>query len=531
MIVRRAPEVPPALTLPDFKHQVLGTRQRFGLVLGPIAFLLVLAAPLPTLDAPAQAVLAVGTLMAVWWLSEALPLPATALLPLVLFPLLSVKSTNATAPSYMNRNILLFMGGFFLAMAMQRWRLHRRIALFIVGTVGTGGRRLVLGFMVATAFLSMWISDTATTMMMLPIVLAVILEVAPGARVGGPPDASVEVTEEQATSSALLLGIAYAALIGGLATLVGTPPNIVLAGTFSTLYPDAPPIGFFQWMMVGLPLTFLFLPAAWFYLTRIAYKVPKGPVSKAGQEALAEQRRNLGPASRGEVGVGIIFLLTALGWVWRADIQFGFVTIPGWTTLLGLQGLDDATVAIAASLLLFSIPTDLQKGHFLLDWHWAVRIPWGVLLLFGGGIALAGGFADTGLAAWIGERLQVLGRVPIPLMVIMVCILMTFHTEITSNTATATVFMPVMGATAVALQADPLLLMIPATFSASCAFMLPVATPPNAIVFGSGRITLPEMARAGFAMNWIGATLIPLITYLLAIPVFKILLGGLPPWA
>jgi sodium-dependent dicarboxylate transporter 2/3/5 len=273
MIVKRTPEVPPALKLPDLKRQVLGTRRRLGLVLGPIAFLLVLAAPLPTLDAPAQAVLAVGTLMAVWWLTEALPLAATALLPLVLFPLLSIKSTNATAPSYMNRNIILFMGGFFLAMAMQRWRLHRRIALFIVGTVGTGGRRLVLGFMIATAFLSMWISDTATTMMMLPIVLAVILEVSPGARIGG-SDTPVEFTEEQATSSALLLGIAYAALIGGLATLVGTPPNIVLAGAFSTLYPDAPPIGFFQWMMVGLPLTVLFLPVAWFYLTRVAYMVP-----------------------------------------------------------------------------------------------------------------------------------------------------------------------------------------------------------------------------------------------------------------
>lgn len=528
MIVKRAPEIPPALKTPDLKLQVLGRRRKFGLLLGPVAFFLVLVAPLPTLEAPAQAVLAVGTLMAIWWLSEALPLAATALLPLVLFPLLSINSTNATAPSYMNRNILLFMGGFFLAMAMQRWRLHRRIALFIVGTVGTGGRRLVLGFMIATAFLSMWISDTATTMMMLPIVLAVILEVAPGAR--GGTDAGAEVSEEQATSSALLLGIAYASLIGGLATLVGTPPNIVLAGTFSTLYPNAPPIGFFQWMMVGLPLTFLFLPAAWFYLTRIAYKVPAGPLSEAGQEALTEQRRNLGALSRGEVGVGIIFLLTALGWVWRADLNFGFITIPGWTTLLGLEGVNDATVAIAAALLLFSIPTDLKKGHFLLDWHWAIRIPWGVLLLFGGGIALAGGFADTGLAAWIGERLQVLGRVPVPLMVIMACVLMTFLTEITSNTATATVFMPVMGATAVALNSDPLLLMIPATLSASCAFMLPVATPPNAIVFGSGRITLPEMAKAGFAMNWIGAILIPLVTYLLAIRVFHIMLGGLPPW-
>ncbi len=529
MIISRAPDAPSALSQPEPKPPVLDTRRRLGLVIGPAAFLLIMVAPIPSLNPPAQAVLAVAALMAIWWLSEALPLAATALLPLVLFPILSVKSTIATAPSYMNQNILLFMGGFFIAMAMQRWSLHRRIALFIVGKVGTGGRRLVLGFMVATASLSMWISDTATAMMMLPIVLAVILEIAPD-RKRDNGEASPSTEEGDATASALLLGIAYAALIGGLATLVGTPPNIILAGTFSTLYPDAPPIGFFQWMMVGLPLTMVFLPAAWFYLTRFAFKVPKEPVSKAGQESLARQRRELGPICRGEVGVGIIFLLTAIGWVWRADIQLGFLTIPGWSTLLGIEGVTDATVAIAASLLLFSIPTDMKKGHFLLDWHWAVRIPWGVLILFGGGIALAGGISDTGLASWIGERLQVLGRIPVPLMVLLVCVMITFLTEITSNTATATVFMPVMGATAIALQADPLLLMIPATLSASCAFMLPVATPPNAIVFGSGRITLPEMARAGFAMNWIGAILIPLVAYLIAVPVFHILLGGLPPW-
>jgi len=535
MVIRRAPEIPPALSLPGIRSDTLGTRRRLGLVIGPVVFLLILVAPIPTLATPAQAVLAVASLMAIWWLSEALPLAATALLPLVLFPILGVKSTAVTAPAYMNRNILLFMGGFFIAMAMQRWNLHRRIALFIVSRVGTGGRRLVLGFMIATAALSMWISDTATAMMMLPIVLAVILEIAPsryrndeGFGSGEPPQTATD--DAEATASALLLGIAYAALIGGIATLVGTPPNIVLAGTFSTLYPDAPPIGFFQWMMVGLPLTIVFLPAAWFYLTRVAFKVPARAISEAGEEALIRQRRELGLLSRGELGTGIIFLLTAIGWVWRADLNLGFMTISGWSTILGLEGVSDATVAIGAALLLFSIPTDLKRGHFLLDWQWAVRIPWGVLILFGGGIALAGGFADTGLAVWIGERLQVLGKIPVPLMVLMVCVLMTFLTEITSNTATATVFMPVMGATAVALNADPLLLMIPATMSASCAFMLPVATPANAIVFGSGRITLPEMARAGFAMNWIGAILIPLVAYLIAVPVFRILLGGLPSW-
>ncbi len=526
MAIKRAPEIPPTLSLPGIRSDTLDTRRRLGLVIGPAVFLLILVAPIPSLATPAQAVLAVAALMAIWWLSEALPLAATALLPLVLFPILSVKSTAATAPSYMNRNILLFMGGFFIAMAMQRWNLHRRIALFIVNRVGTGGRRLVLGFMIATAALSMWISDTATAMMMLPIVLAVILEISPPGRredesvevetsaadTESDPEPSVSAEEADATASALLLGIAYAALIGGIATLVGTPPNIVLAGTFSTLYPDAPPIGFFQWMMVGLPLTIVFLPTAWFY------------------EALDRQRRELGPLSRGELGTGIIFVLTAIGWVWRADLNLGFMTISGWSTLLGLEGVSDATVAIGAALLLFAIPTDLKKGHFLLDWQWAVRIPWGVLILFGGGIALAGGFADTGLASWVGERLQVLGKIPVLLMVLLVCVLMTFLTEITSNTATATVFMPVMGATAVALQADPLLLMIPATMSASCAFMLPVATPANAIVFGSGRITLPEMARAGFAMNWIGAILIPLVAYLIAVPVFRILLGGLPSW-
>ncbi len=533
MVVKRAPEVPPTVRALDPAFEIMGRRRHWGLFLGPITFLVILAAPIPGLEGPAQAVLAVGALMAVWWLTEALPLAATALLPLVLFPLLRVAGTSDTAPSYMNRNILLFMGGFFLAMAMQRWRLHRRIALFIVSKVGTGGRRLVLGFMIATAFLSMWISDTATAMMMLPIVLAVIIQISPDEPEQKDVSAD-EVTgrddEADATASALLLGMAYAALIGGVATLVGTPPNIVFAGAVSSLYPDAPPISFFQWMMVGLPLTIVFLPLAWLYLTRIAFKVPKEPISTAGMDALREQHQQLGPLSRGELGVGIIFLLTALGWVWRADLNFGIIAIPGWSTLLGLEGVNDATVAIAASILLFTIPTDMKKGHFLLDWQWAVRIPWGILLLFGGGIALAGGIADTGLAGWIGERLQVLGRVPIILMVFMVCVLITFLTEITSNTATATVFMPIMGATAVALNANPLLLMIPAALSASCAFMLPVATPANAIVFGSGRITLPQMAKAGFGLNWMGAILIPTVIYLLAIPVFKIMLGGLPSW-
>ncbi|MFO7768429.1 MAG: SLC13 family permease [bacterium] len=504
----------------------LGRRQRWGLPAGPAAFLLVLVLPIESLPDPAQGVLATGVIMAVWWLTEALPLAATALLPLVLFPILGVQSTAETAPAYMDRNIILFMGGFFLAMAMQRWRLHRRIALAIVAAVGSGGRRLVLGFMAATAFLSMWISNTATAMMMLPIVMAIILELVPAGR-----DPGESTVEGHPLAAALLLGVAYAASIGGVATLVGTPPNIVFAGALGSLYPEAPPIGFFQWMMVGLPLSMVFLGIAWLYLTRIAYRVPAGPISQAGRDALRQQRRGLGPWSRGEAAVGVVFLLTALGWIWRADLQLGVVTIPGWTTLLGLTGVDDATVAIGASIFLFAIPTDLEEGWFLLDWHWARRIPWGVLLLFGGGIALAGGFSGSGLAAWVGERLQVLGRVPIPVMVFLVCVLMTFLTEVTSNTATATVFMPVMAATAVALTTDPLLLMVPAALSASCAFMLPVATPPNAIVFGSGRISLPEMARAGFALNWVGTVLIPIFVYLLAVPVFGLVLSGLPGWA
>jgi sodium-dependent dicarboxylate transporter 2/3/5 len=529
MIVPRTPEPLPALAAPDPAIEVMGPRRRFGLVTGPLLFALILVMPIAGLDRAAQGVLAVGCLMAVWWLTEALPLAATSLLPIPLFPLLGIKSTAATTPAYMDRNIVLFMGGFFIAMAMQRWRLHRRIALWIVSAVGTGGRRLVLGFMVATAFLSMWISNTATAMMMLPIALAVILEVAPDLHEPHPEKGLRSVAEDP-TAAALLLGVAYAASIGGIATLVGTPPNIVFATALTTLYPGAPPIGFFQWMMVGLPLSALFLFLGWLYLTRIAWKVPREPVGEGSVESLRQQRLALGPLSRGELGVAVIFLLTAVAWVWRADLEFGIVTIPGWTSLLHLEGVDDATVAVAAAILLFAIPTSLKEGHFLLDWHWARRIPWGVLLLFGGGIALAGGFAETGLAAWVGSRLQVLGQVPILVMVILVCTLITFLTEVTSNTATATVFMPVMAATAVALGQNPLLIMIPAAISASCAFMLPVATPPNAIIFGSGRITLPEMASTGFAMNWLGVVLITFLVYLIAIPVFGIVLGALPPW-
>lgn len=514
----RRPLSPPS---PRTSLEPWDLRRKIGLVAGPALFALLWAIPISSLQETPHRALAVAVWMAVWWLTEAIPLAATALLPLALFPFLGVLTMAETGPSYMDNNIILFFGGMLLAMSMRRWGLDRRIALRIVLWTGTGPRRLVLGFMCATAFLSMWISNTATTMMMLPIALAVIER----------REKRAEDDEDPAWGVPLLLGVAYGASIGGMATLVGTPTNLVFAAALTRLYPEAPAIDFPQWMMVGLPLVVVLLPLAWLYLTRVAFPLPAADEGDEGRSVLEAKIRQLGPMSYGEAGVACVFSLTALAWIFCTDLRLGFVEIPGWKTLLGLPGANDSTVAVLSAVLLFSIPASLRHGDFLLDWGWARRIPWRVILLFGGGIALARGVADSGLAAWIGSRLQIIEGIPIWVMVAAVCVLMTLLTEITSNTATATVFMPVMAATATALRVDPMLLMIPAALSASCAFMLPVATPPNAIVFGSGKIRMSQMARAGFALNWIGALLIPLLMYLIAVPVLGLETAGLPFWA
>lgn len=506
----------------------ISIRQKIGLYSGLPLFFLILLLPKPDALTPeAYKVLAVTFLMAFWWITEAIPIPATALIPIAAFPLLGIMEVKKLSASYGHHYIFLFMGGFFIARAMQKWNLHERIALFIISIVGISPKRIILGLMCASAFLSMWISDTATTMMIMPIGLAIILHTKK--MFEKPHDLETEWDENFPT--AIMLGIAYASLIGGIATLVGTPPNIVFASAIQTLFPKAPDIGFLQWMMVGLPLTIVFLPITWYFLTHIALPI-KLKELPGGKEMIQDQIKSLGKMSKGEKWTLIIFIFTALGWIFRKNIDIGWFTIPGWSNLMGIEKMvHDSTVAILASLLLFSIPVDLKKKEFVLDWKWAKDISWGILILFGGGIALANGVQSTGLAKWVGEGISVVSNFHVIIIILSVCLLMTFMTEITSNTAVSTIFMPILAATAIAAAINPLLLMVPAALSASCAFMLPVATPPNAIVFSTGYITIPQMVKTGLGLNFMGAFLITLIIYFLAIPLFGITLGQLPLWA
>ncbi len=502
-------------------------RQRIGLFLGPALFILILILPTAHgMSFQAKMAAAVALLMATWWITEALPIPATALIPLLLFPLLGIMPASAVAARYADQNIFLFIGGFFIAMAMQRWELHKRIALYIIKFLGTSPARLIFGFMVATAFLSMWISNTATTMMMFPIGLAVILHAETMVK-----KARLDIPTEKGSfnfGTALMLGIAYAASIGGVATLVGTPPNIVFAGMVRSLFPQAPEIGFLDWFKIGLPFVVVFLPVTWFFLTKIILRPRLKEIP--GEKAIIEEDLNmLGRMSRGEIMTLAVFAIVALAWIFRKNIDVGFITIPGWSNLLGLDRyVHDSTVAICGALLLFVLPVNFKKREFVLNWEWAVKIPWGIILLFGGGFALAAGFQSSGLAKWIGERLAFLGGIQPILMIACICLLMTFLTEVTSNTATTTMMMPVLGSMAVAMSMHPFLLMIPAAMSASCAFMLPVATPPNAIIFGSGYLRIPEMAKVGFFLNLIGVVIITLLVYFLGIPLFNITTAPLP---
>jgi sodium-dependent dicarboxylate transporter 2/3/5 len=475
------------------------TSQWSGLIGGAISFVLLLVLPSPAgLGPEGWRMAAVGVLMAVWWMTEAIPISATALLPLVLFPLLGILSMPDAAAPYANELIFLFMGGFFIAFAMEHWALHRRLALAIVSGVGTSPRRLVLGFMLATAFLSMWISNTAATAMMLPIGMALGEMFRPSDQ-EGPFEFGI----------ALMLGTAYAASIGGVATLIGTPPNAVMAGAASEMLDIQ--IGFVEWMRVGVPVAAVLLPIAWLLLVGVLY--PPGNLAGNAGALLEEERRSLGPPSRGEKVVAVVFLFTALAWIFREPKPLGGITLPGIATYFPL--VTDATIAIAGALALFLIPVDRKQGIFALDWPTARRIPWGVLLLFGGGLSLARGMDQSGLAAWIGRGVGALGVVPAIVIVATIATLFVFLTEMTSNTATSTMAMPIMAGVAAGLGIAPLTLMAVAALSASMAFMLPVATPPNAIVFGSGYITIPQMVRAGFWMNIISIVVITVVATLL----------------
>jgi len=508
--------------------QNFSIRQKVGLFLGPLLFLALVFFQRPEgLNPEGQKTLAVAALMACWWITEAIPIPATALIPLAAFPYLGIMNYREVAPNYGDNIIFLFMGGFFLAVTMQKWDLHKRLALKTVRSIGTSPRKLVLGFMIATAFISMMISNTSTTLLMYPIGLAVLMHAT-----GAETTELAELSQsEHNFKTAMMLGIAYAASVGGIGTLIGTPPNVIFAGAVTSLYPDAPAIEFSQWLLLGIPLVVLFLPLIWLLLTRIIFPI-KSEESNGSREFIDEQITELGTPNRGEKLTFVMFVITALALIFRRNINLDIITIPGWTNLLGIAGsVSDTTVIMSAAALLFIIPVDLNKGEFLLDWESAVRIPWGILILFGGGIALAQAFQNTGLAAWFGTKLTALSSLPVILVILLLCLMVTFMTEITSNTAMATIFMPILASTAIAMQAHPFLLMIPATISASCAFMMPVATPPNAIIFGSGYVSMSEMSKAGFLLNILGAVLITILIYFLAFPIFDLSTTTIPGWA
>ena len=471
--------------------------QLVGLFLGPIlALAMLLSSPPEGLPEAGWTTAAIGVLMAVWWATEAVPIAATALLPIVVFPLLGVASIQDTVPPYANKVIFLFLGGFIVAYAMQRWNLHRRIALGVLQHVGGNGKSLIGGFMLASAVISMWVMNTSTTMMMLPIAVSII----------GVIHNSVDHLDDRGKEHfqyALLLGIAYAATIGGMATLVGTAPNALLAAFMQESYGTE--IDFASWMLVGLPLSALMLPLAWIMLTRVIFKVDFR-TSGEGKATLRRLKEELGPITTPERRVAIVFVLMAVAWVTRPML----ITIPG------LSGLDDSAIAIAGALLLFILPSGDKADPLLLRWRYAERLPWGVLLLFGGGLTLAGAVSRTGLATWLGGTLQAVGTLPLPVIVIIAAAMIIFLTELTSNTATTATFLPVVGAIAIESGFDPIVLTVPVTFAASCAFMLPVATPPNAIVFGSGMLTIPKMAKAGMLLNLVGIVVVSLIALYLA---------------
>ncbi len=462
---------------------------------------------------------AVAMLMAIWWVTEAIPLAVTALVPLAAFPLLGILDGKEVSESYVNHIIFLFIGGFIMALAMERWNLHKRIALNILKWVGVSPGRILLGFMLASWLLSMWISNTATTMMMIPIVSSVIFELEE--RVGKKKTAKYNL--------GLLLGIAYSASIGGLATLVGTPTNLICVRIVSVLFPESPEISFTGWFLFALPVSMVMFAAA-YGLLYLTFR-PRKPWEGLSADTFRKQLDSLGKASYEEKVVFILFLLLAFLWIFRSGIAFGSITFPGWASVFQEPSfINDGSSAIFVVLMLFLWPSKNKKGDKIMNWKTANRLPWNIVLLFGGGFALALGFSESGLAMWFGNLLASESHISSIVFVLAIVAMMSVLTELTSNVASTQMLLPAFASIAVAVGQNPLLFMIPATMASSLAFMLPTATPSNAIIFGTGKLSIDRMLKTGFVLNIIGILIITLMTYLWIDNAFDVVRGLVPLW-
>ena len=480
-------------------------RRPFYILLGPLVFILLeFIGPPESMSPEAFHVLSVTAWMATWWITEAIHIAITALLPIVLFPLTGALDINTTTASFGHKYVFLYLGGFILAITIEKWNLHKRIALHIINLIGSNVKTIILGFMLATAFMSMWISNTATSVMMLPIGMAVVSQFK--AKAG---DYKNDV---KSFSKGLMLAIAYSASIGGFATLIGTPPNLVLAGILEETY--GVKISFLEWFKFGLPLASILLLVCWKYLTSKAFKFELKNFP-GGRDHIRELLHGLGKISVEEKTVLWVFILTAIAWISRSILE------------KYIPGLDDTIIAITAGILLFVLPAG-DKSKRLIYWRECKSLPWDIILLFGGGLALAKGFSETGLAEWIALQLTTMQGLSIILMILVLVASVNFLTEITSNLATTAMLLPVLAPMALAFDIHPFMIMVPVTISASCAFMLPVATPPNAVVFGSGYLHIPDMVRTGIWMNLISIILITVFTYFLLPILWNIEPNGFP---
>ena len=469
--------------------------RRIGFWLGVLLFFAVIFLQPPSgLSVHAWRTALVAMLMAVWWMTEAIPIPATSLLPIILFPLFGISTAKEAAAPFGHPLIFLFLGGFILALSMERTGLHRRLALSIINFLGVNPRSVVAGFMIATAFISMWVSNTATTLMMLPIGLSVIA-IAKG---------KISPEESRRFSVVLLLGIAYSASVGGLATLIGTPPNALLAAIMQESFGQ--PIGFVQWMGFGLPISIIGLGIVFVLLNFVLH--PLKIKRFGGKDFIKEELDRLGPMTAAEKRVAVLFVATALLWMTRPLLQ------------KFIPGISDAGIALTAAMLTFILPEQRVGSRALMNWTEAVKLPWGILLLFGGGLSLAQTISSSGLSEWIGGQLNGLSNMPLFVIVALAAAMIIFLTELTSNTATAATFLPIIAALAVSIGVNPMLLAAPAAAAATCAFMLPVATPPNAIVYGSGELKISDMVRAGLILNIVFTLLNTSLAFVLAPLIF-----------